>query len=57
MADYGATFDAVRSMRAVPATARGVVMVAGTLTVPFLPLALTEFSIVDLLQRIADALV
>jgi len=57
MADYGATFDAVRSMRVIPATTRGLLMTTAALTIPFLPLALTEFSITELLQRIADALV
>lgn len=57
MADYGATFDAVRSMRFVPVTFRGVLMVAAALALPFLPLYLTEFSITDLLQRFADTLV
>ncbi len=57
MADYGATFDAVRSMRYMPITLRGVVSIAAALTLPFLPLYLTEFSIMDLLQRLADTLV
>jgi hypothetical protein len=57
MADYGATFDAVRSMRSMPVTLRGVVTIAAALTLPFLPLYLTEFSIMDLLQRLADTLV
>ena len=57
LADYSAAYDNVRSMRSIPATLRGVLMVAGVLLVPFLPLALTEFSIRDLLQRLAEALV
>ena len=57
MADYGATFDTVRSMRTIPVSLRSIVTVAGILTVPFMPLYLTEFSITDLLQRMADALV
>jgi hypothetical protein len=57
MADFGATFDAVRSMRVIPATTRGVLMTTAALAVPFLPLTLTEFSITELLQRMADALV
>ena len=57
MADYGATFDAVRSMRVVPVTLRGVLAIAASLALPFLPLYLTEFSITDLLQRLADTLV
>jgi hypothetical protein len=57
MADYGATFDIVRSMRAIPVSLRSIVTVAAILTIPFMPLSLTEFSITDLLQRMADALV
>ena len=57
MADYTATYDNVRAMRPIPATLRGVLTVAGVLLVPFLPLALTEFSLRDLLNRLVDALV
>lgn len=57
MADYSATYDNVRSMRPVPASLRGVVSTIGVLTVPFLPLALTEFSIQDLLERLSSALI
>jgi hypothetical protein len=57
MADYTATFDNVRSMRLIPATLRGILIVAGILLIPFLPLVFTEFSIQDLLNRLADALV
>jgi len=57
MADYAATFDIVRSMRAIPVSLRSIVTVAAILTIPFMPLSLTEFSITDLLQRMADALV
>jgi len=56
-ADYTATYDNVRAMRPIPATLRGVLAVAGVLLIPFLPLALTEFSIQDLLKRLTDALV
>ena len=57
MADYTATYDNVRAMRSIPATLRGVLTVAGVLLVPFLPLALTEFSLRDLLNHLVDALV
>jgi len=57
MADYAATFDTVRSMRAMPVSLRSIVTISALLVVPFLPLYLTEFSITDLLQRMADALV
>ena len=57
MADYTATFDNVRSMRMIPVTLRGTLVVAGILTVPFLPLVLTAFSLQDLFDRLANALV
>ena len=57
MADYSATYDNVRSMRLIPTTLKGVLVVAGILLAPFLPLALIEFSLQDLLGRLADALV
>ena len=56
-ADYSATYDNVRSMRLIPATLRGVLVVAGILLAPFLPLVLTEFSVQNLLVRLAEALV
>lgn len=56
-ADYSATYDNVRSMRLIPTTLKGVLVVAGILLAPFLPLALTEFSLQNLLGRLADALV
>ncbi|UCH48108.1 MAG: hypothetical protein JSU95_19110 [Betaproteobacteria bacterium] len=57
MADYGATFDTVRSMRFIPASLRNVVTTTGALAAPFLPLYLIEFSFKDLLGRLAEALV
>jgi hypothetical protein len=57
MADYGATFDIVRSMCAIPVSLRSIFTVAVILSIPFMPLSLTEFSVADLLQRMADALV
>ena len=57
MADYGATFDTVRSMRFIPASLRNVVTTAAALAAPFLPLYLIEFSFKDLLGRLAEALV
>ena len=57
LADYTAAYDNVRAMRSIPATFRGVLMVAGVLLVPFLPLALTEFSLQELLKRLVDSLV
>jgi len=57
MAGYTATFDNVRSMRLIPATLRGVLVLAGILLVPFFPLVFIEFSIQELFDRLADALV
>jgi hypothetical protein len=57
MADYGATFDTVPRMRFVPVTLRGALSIEAALALPFLPLYLTEFSITELLQRLADTLV
>lgn len=57
VADYTAVYDNVRSMRPVPATLRNVLTVTGILVVPFLPLALTEISLHDLVQRLAESLV
>jgi hypothetical protein len=56
-ADYSATYDNVRSMRLIPTTLKGVLFVSGILLAPFLPLALIEFSLQDLLGRLADVLV
>ena len=57
MADYGATFDTVRSMRFMPASLRNVGTAAAALAAPFLPLYLIEFSFSDLLKRVVGALV
>jgi hypothetical protein len=43
--------------RVLPLEMKGILAVAGALLPPFLPLYLTEFSVLDLLQRMADALV
>jgi len=57
MADYSATFDNVRSMRPIPASLRNAMTTVGILVVPFLPLVFTEFSVRDLLSRLADSLI
>ena len=57
MADYAATFDIVRSMRLLPASFRNGMAATGVLIAPFLPLVLTEFSIQDLLSRLAGSLI
>jgi hypothetical protein len=55
-ADYAATYDDVRSMRGVPLTLRNVLTVTVILLVPFVPLALTQFTIEQLLERLIQVL-
>lgn len=57
MADYTAAYENVRSMRPVPGTLRNVLVTAGILLIPFLPLTLTAFSLTDLLKRLANSLI
>jgi len=57
MADYIATYDAVRSMRVVPMSLRGLVTIAALAAAPFLPLVLTEVSFNEAMQRLFNALV
>lgn len=57
LADYAGAFDTVRQMRVIPVTFRGIVTVAIILAIPFLPLYLTEVSLTDLMQKLADSLV
>ena len=56
MADYSAVYEVVSTMRIVPLTPKAVVFLAGLLLLPFLPLALTEQSIWDVLQMIGGSL-
>lgn len=51
IADYTAAYENVRAMRPIPVNPRDILMTAGILLVPFLPLTLTAFSLRDLLQR------
>lgn len=55
MADYSAVYEIVASMRIVPLNPRAVIVMAAILLVPFLPLALTEQSIWDVLAMIGDS--
>ncbi len=57
MADYSAVFDNVKNMRMVPFDTKMIVFMAGTLLVPFLPLALIEISVWDIIQNIGGALI
>lgn len=56
MADYSAVYEIVSNMRIVPITTKAIVAVAALILVPFLPLALTESSIWDILRMIGDSL-
>jgi hypothetical protein len=56
MADYSAVYEVVSTMRIVPLTPKAVLLLAGLLFLPFLPLALTERSIWDVLQMIGGSL-
>jgi hypothetical protein len=57
VADYAAVYENVRLMRTIPVTLRNVLTVTGILVVPFVPLTLTEFSLHDLLKRLAESLI
>jgi len=56
MADYSAVYEVVSTMRIVPLTPKAIVFLAGLLLLPFLPLTLTEQSILDVLQMIGGSL-
>ena len=55
MADYSAVYEIVSAMRVVPLNPKAVIVLAVILVVPFLPLALTEQSIWDVLKMIGDS--
>ena len=55
MADYSAVYEVVSGMRVVPMHSRAVIVLGLVLLVPFLPLALTEQSIWDVLKMIGDS--
>ena len=56
MADYSAVYDIVSTMRIVPLNPKAILFLVGMLLLPFLPLALTERSIWDVLQTIGGSL-
>ena len=56
MADYSAVYEVVSSMRIVPLNPKTILVLAGMLLLPFLPLVLTESSIWDVLQMIGGSL-
>jgi len=57
MADYSAVYEIVSNMRIVPIDLKTIVVVAALIVLPFLPLALTESSIWDILQMIGNSLI
>ena len=56
MADYSAVYEIVHGMRVVPLNPRSIFVLAVVLLVPFMPLALTESTIWDVLSMISDSL-
>jgi hypothetical protein len=56
MADYSAVYEVVSTMRVVPLNPKAIVILAGMLLLPFLPLALTESTIWEVLQMIGGSL-
>ena len=56
MADYNVVYEVVSNMRIIPISLASVVILAVVLLLPFLPLALTESSIVELLRDIGRSL-
>jgi hypothetical protein len=57
MADYSAVYENVSNMRLVPIDTRLIVVMSVTLLIPFLPLALVETSVLDILQKIGGILI
>ena len=55
MADYSAVYEIASNMRVIPVNPKTIIVLAATLLVPFLPLALTEQSIWDVLKMIGDS--
>lgn len=56
-ADYTAVYETVTEMRIIPMTKRRLAFLLLSLTAPFVPLFLTQFSITEALERLAQALV
>ena len=57
LVDYIGVFDSVQQMRPFPITFRDIVGLAIPLFVPFVPLLIIHFSVVELLQKILKLLV
>jgi len=56
MADYTAVFQVIGSMRILPMSPKAIAILAAILALPFSPLALTESSIIEVIQMIGGAL-
>jgi hypothetical protein len=57
MADYSAVFENVSNMRILPVAPRMIILQAVSLLLPFLPLALIETSVWDIVQKIGGVLI
>ncbi len=57
MADYSAVYDIINDMRLVPLDPKTIIILAVILLLPFLPLALTQSSIWEILQKIGSSVV
>jgi len=55
--DYAGVFDSVQQMRTFPVTIRDVIGLTIPLIIPFVPLLVIHFSVVELLQQILKLLV
>ncbi len=56
MADYNVVYEVVSKMRIVPINPILIIVMAAVLLVPFLPLSLTESSIIEILTMIGNSL-
>jgi hypothetical protein len=54
MADYTAVYETVSTMRLIPLNRQNVIALVLTLVAPFVPLVLTQFSLKEALQRLAQ---
>jgi len=57
LVDYIGVFDSVQQMRPLPITVRDIIGLAIPLIVPFVPLLVIHFSVLELLQKILKLLV
>ena len=57
MADYSAVYDTINDMRLVPLDPKMIIVLAVILLIPFLPLALTQSSIWEILHKIGSSVI